>query len=95
VVRIDAATGEVAATVSAGGAVCPYLRSGDPVDITAGDGSIWVTDAVNGSVSRIAETTNQADEPIRVGDTPTAIAVGLGSVWVAVDGKESPSPSTS
>jgi DNA-binding beta-propeller fold protein YncE len=54
-----------------------------------------VTDAVNGTIVRIDDTTNQVDVPIRVGETPTAIVVGLRSVWVAVDGEVSPSPSTS
>jgi streptogramin lyase len=58
-------------------------------------GGVWVTDAVNGAISRIDQTTNQVDPPIRVSDTPTAIAVGLGSVWVTVNGETSPSPSTS
>jgi DNA-binding beta-propeller fold protein YncE len=96
VVRLDAETGDVLATIPAGGAVCPYqyLATGNPISIAAGEG-VWVTDALNGTISRISETTNQVDAPIRVGDIPTAVAVGLGSVWVIVDGTESPSPPTS
>jgi DNA-binding beta-propeller fold protein YncE len=95
VIRLDAG-GEISATIPAGGAVCPGATSnGEPIVLAFGDDGLWVTDAVNGSISRIDELTNQVDPPIRVGDKPTAIAVGLGSVWVAVDGEVSSSPSTS
>ena len=46
-----------------------------------------VIDAPNGTVSRIRSLNNQPDAPIHVGDTPTAVAVGLGSVWITVDGR--------
>ena len=95
VVRLDPQTAKPEATISAGGAVCPYRTPGDPLAIAVDSNGVWVTDAVNGAISRIDQTTNQVDSPIRVGDTPTAIAVGLGSVWVTVNGKASPSPSTS
>jgi hypothetical protein len=52
-------------------------------------------DSVNGTVARIQTATNQVDTPIRIGDTPTAVAVGLGSVWVTLDGEASESPSSS
>jgi class 3 adenylate cyclase/DNA-binding beta-propeller fold protein YncE len=97
VVRLDAQTGDVSASIPAGGAVCQYqyLATGNPISIAEGAGGVWVTDALNGTISKISETTNQVDPPIRVGETATAIVVGLGSVWVAVDGEASPSPSTS
>jgi hypothetical protein len=96
VVRLDAGTGEESASIPAGGSVCPYFTTrGEQISIAAGDADVWVTDAVNGSVSRIQQATNQVDTPIRIGDTPTAVAVGLGSVWVTIDGEVSPSPSTS
>jgi class 3 adenylate cyclase len=95
VVRVNSLTGDVLATLSAGGAVCPYFEQGNAILLAAGQDGVWVTDAVNGTVARIDDTTNQVDAPIRVGETPTAIVVGLGSVWVAVDGEVSPSPSTS
>ena len=76
-------------------AVCPYISLGNRISIAAGREGVWVTDGANGTVSRIPEVTNQVDAPIRVGDSPTAVAVGLGSVWITVNGKESPSPSTS
>jgi DNA-binding beta-propeller fold protein YncE len=96
VVRLDAQTGDVSAPIPAGGAVCGYefLATG-PISIAAGDEGVWDTDALNGTISRISEITNQVGAPIRVGDIPTAVAVGLGSVWVIVDGTESPSPPAS
>jgi len=97
VLRVDAQTHKVTATIPAGGGVCPYPvgNLGTPFSVAAGAEGVWVIDSVNGTVGRIRETTNQVDRPIRVGDTTTAVAVGLGAVWVAVDGKASPSPSAS
>jgi streptogramin lyase len=96
VAKFDVRTGALVDTISAGGAVCPSIfRRGDRISIAAGPEGVWVTDGANGTVSRIREVTNHVDAPIRIGDTPTAIAVGLGSVWVTVDGEVSPSPSTS
>jgi DNA-binding beta-propeller fold protein YncE len=86
VIRLDARAGEVTATVAAGGSTCSDLVTGRPIAIAADDAGAWVTDGVNGTISRINATTNQVDLPTRVGDTPTAVAVGLGSVWVTVDG---------
>jgi streptogramin lyase/tRNA A-37 threonylcarbamoyl transferase component Bud32 len=94
VIRIDE-TGDKT-TIAAGGALCRQnFQITKPIAIAAGAEGVWVTDGVNGTVSRIQNATNQVDAPIRVGDTPTAVAAGLGSVWVTVDGEGSPSPSTS
>jgi class 3 adenylate cyclase len=96
VVRVDARAREVIATLAAGGSGCSDLTvAGGPISIAASQEGVWVTDGTNGTVSRIRETTNQVDPPIRIGDTPVALAVGLGSVWVMVDGEVSPSHSTS
>jgi class 3 adenylate cyclase len=96
VVRVDARAREVIATLAAGGSGCSDLTvAGGPISIAASQEGVWVTDGTNGTVSRIRETTNQVDPPIRNGDTPVALAVGLGSVWVMVDGEVSPSHSTS
>jgi class 3 adenylate cyclase/streptogramin lyase len=96
VARVDARAEEVIATLAAGGSGCSDLTvTGGPISIAASQEGVWVTDGTNGTVSRIRETTNQVDPPIRIGDTPVSLAVGLGSVWITVDGKVSPSPSTS
>jgi hypothetical protein len=95
VVLVDGRAGQVIATVAAGGSECRAFVAAHPVSIAAGQEGVWVTDAINGTVSRIREVDNQTELPIRLGDSPTSVAVGLGSVWVTVDGKESPSPSTS
>jgi class 3 adenylate cyclase/streptogramin lyase len=95
VVRVNSLTGDVLATISAGGGVCPYFEQGNPILLAPSQDGVWVTDAVNGTIARIDDTTNQVDTPIQVGETTTAIVVGLGSVWVAVDGMASPSPLTS
>jgi serine/threonine protein kinase len=95
VIRLDSQAGRVSASIPAGGAVCPYFTGGNPISIAAGKEGVWVTDAVNQTVSRIDETSNQVEPPIRIGDTLTAVTVGLGSVWVTVDGEVSPSRSTS
>jgi serine/threonine-protein kinase len=99
VVRVDAHSGELVSTIAAGGAICPNLSTaGTKISIAATADGAWVTDGFNGTVSQIGGVTNQVGAPIRIGDYPVAIAVGLGSVWVTVDGEDqevSPSPSTS
>jgi hypothetical protein len=87
VTRLDAGTGQVVATIAAGGARCPYVGvTGNRISVAADGTGVWVTDGVNGTVSRVSDATNQVDAPIRIGDAPTAVAVGLKSVWVTVDG---------
>jgi serine/threonine protein kinase len=75
--------------IAAGAAVCSAPGDGRSIAVAAGAEGVWVTDVVNGTVSRIQATTNQVETPIDVGKAPTALAVGLGSVWVAVDGNTS------
>jgi YVTN family beta-propeller protein len=57
---------------------------GGPRSITVGDGSIWVANGLDGTVSRIDPATHDV-HTIPVGQSPTAIAFGDGSVWVAND----------
>jgi Protein kinase domain/PQQ-like domain len=54
---------------------------GDLTDIAAGDAGVWVLDRSAGTVTRIDGTGGPAD-PIRVGPTPSSMAIGLGAVWV-------------
>jgi hypothetical protein len=92
--RID--EGGDSTPISAGGSVCTYVGVvGTPMAIAAGPEGVWVTDTVNGTVSRIQSTTNQVQTPVSIGITPTAVAVGLGSVWVTIDGSVAGSPSAS
>jgi hypothetical protein len=99
VLRIDPRSGAITATIAAGGAKCLTSdRSLRVVSIAAGPEGVWVTDNVNGTVSQIRLVDNSVLAPIRVGESPTGLALGLGSVWVIVDGEEvapSPSPSAS
>jgi DNA-binding beta-propeller fold protein YncE len=60
-----------------------------PLAIAADDREVWVTDTLNGTVSRIVILSEQASAPVEVGKVPTGVAVGLGSVWVTVDGSAS------
>jgi YVTN family beta-propeller protein len=89
VLRIDPATGQIEERMPGGGALvdCTQNCSSEvsTVGIAAGEGIIWVTDKVNGSISRVVAISNTPLQPIEVGQTPTGIAVGYGSVWVTVD----------
>jgi YVTN family beta-propeller protein len=51
-----------------------------PIDIAIGGGSIWVTNSVDGTVSRIDPATNDVHQ-IRVGGSPEGVGFGNGSVW--------------
>ena len=54
-----------------------------PGDIAVGEGGIWVSNADQGTVSRIDAKTRTVVQTIDVGNGPAGIAVGAGFVWVA------------
>jgi serine/threonine protein kinase len=92
VLKVDAATGRVEARVPGGGSPGGLQGTGTRearLGIAVGDGIIWVTGKVDGSISRIVSVSATALEPIKVGLTPTGVAVGFGSVWVTVDANAS------
>jgi streptogramin lyase len=72
VTRIDVGGGPTAFTVGNG-----------PVDLAIGYGAVWVTNGLDGTLSRIDQQTNDV-QTIRVGGSPEGIDAGGGSVWVAV-----------
>jgi YVTN family beta-propeller protein len=56
----------------------------DPSAIAFGEGSVWVTNSGDGTVSRIDPASRRV-VTIHVGHKPDAVAVGAGGVWVAND----------
>jgi peptide/nickel transport system substrate-binding protein len=55
-----------------------------PTNVAVGDdGSVWVTSAYGGTVSRIDPRTSSVVQTITVGNSPSGIAVGGGGVWIA------------
>ncbi len=59
------------------------VLTGETSGVTAASGSIWVTDASDGTVSRINAATGLEVDRIAVGGNPASIAAGDGAVWVA------------
>jgi YVTN family beta-propeller protein len=54
-----------------------------PLGITVGEGSVWVADQDDGTVTRIdPETARAAGDPIEVGAGPSGVRTGGGLVWV-------------
>jgi YVTN family beta-propeller protein len=45
---------------------------------------VWVANTSDGSISRIDPVSNEVAGTIKVGNAPSGIAFGGGSVWVAV-----------
>jgi hypothetical protein len=80
VLRIDPETSRVEATIPGGGSVDPATAVGIALDAQM----VWVVDRNNGVVSPIVVSGNDAQRPVGVGKDPTAIADGLGAVWVTV-----------
>jgi DNA-binding beta-propeller fold protein YncE len=72
VTRIDTGEGPIAMTVGNG-----------PVDLAIGYGAVWVTNGLDGTVSRIDLLGNDV-QVVEVGASPEGIDTGGGSVWVAV-----------
>ena len=54
-----------------------------PTSIAYGEGALWVTNANDGTVSRIDPLTRTVRQTITVGSSPSGIAVGGGAVWAA------------
>ncbi|MDP9303057.1 MAG: ABC transporter substrate-binding protein [Actinomycetota bacterium] len=54
-----------------------------PTSVARGEGAIWVTNANDGTVSRIDPVTRSVRQTVTVGSSPSGIAVGAGAVWVA------------
>jgi YVTN family beta-propeller protein len=81
VIRVDPLTG------SAIGSPIPVGRG--PISITASTDAIWVSNLIDGTVSRIDPVTNQVAATVTTGGHPIGIVAGFGSVWVAnyADGK--------
>jgi len=52
--------------------------------VSAGRGSVWVADRQTKNVERVDPATNSLIATVPLGNTPTAIAVGAGAVWVVV-----------
>jgi streptogramin lyase len=76
VVRIDPSAG-TATTIE-------HVADG-PLGIAAGGGSAWVAGSLDGTVVRIdPASANVAGPPIRLGFSPTAVAVSSDGVWVSV-----------
>jgi YVTN family beta-propeller protein len=76
ITRIDLATNQVIANITAGG----------PHRVAYGEGAVWVANWHDNSVTRIDPQTNQVvGEPIPMGFHAGNIAAGLGSVWVTSD----------
>lgn len=71
--RIDPATGRVVASIAVGLS---------PTAMAIGDGSIWVADSAQDTVTRIDTVTNTSSTT-PVGHGASGIAVGAGAVWVA------------
>ena len=59
-----------------------------PSGIAFGDGSVWVTNGLSGTVSRISPGTNRVVETIDVGNGPAGILYASGSIWVANTGDD-------
>ena len=73
-VRVDAATNRLE------GRVVPLGRA--PSGITVGAGSVWVADALEGTVRRIDPVRRRVVASIGVGRQPYALAFTAGSLWV-------------
>jgi branched-chain amino acid transport system substrate-binding protein len=77
------AVGNAVAAIDPTGRVDSYTEVGaSPSNVTVGEGSVWVLNADDQTVSRIDPETRQVVKTFGTGQTPTDIAVGEGAVWV-------------
>jgi DNA-binding SARP family transcriptional activator/DNA-binding beta-propeller fold protein YncE len=74
---IDPATNRVVASIPVGS---------KPVAIAAGEGSVWVGDARDGTITRVDPETRKVVKTIGIGAPIVDLATGLGGVWAATGG---------
>jgi YVTN family beta-propeller protein len=86
---LDPQSGDVTDTFAAGAGKlgAPGSPFSIPIRLAADDQNVWVADVVNGTINRVIILSGQSALPVQVGTVPTGVAVGLGSVWVTVDGR--------
>jgi YVTN family beta-propeller protein len=60
-----------------------------PAAIAVGEGSVWIANAGDDTVSQVDPASHSVIDTIDVGRSPTGVAVGAGSVWVANSGERS------
>jgi branched-chain amino acid transport system substrate-binding protein len=71
------------ASIDPSGHVDSYTDVGaSPSNVTVGEGSVWVLNADDQTVSRIDPETREVLKTFSTGQTPTDIAVGAGAVWI-------------
>ena len=56
----------------------------EPNGVAVGAGGVWVSDGVDGTVTRIDPENNEVVETINVGQSASGVAAGAGGVWVPV-----------
>ena len=73
----------VAAVEADGGRVSSYTATGTtPSNVVVGDGSVWVLNADDRTISRIDQETRRIVKTFATGGLPTDLAFGSGSLWV-------------
>ena len=73
----------VAAVEADGGQVSSYTATGTtPSNVVVGDGSVWVLNADDRTISRIDQKTRRIVKTFATGGLPTDLAFGSGSLWV-------------
>lgn len=60
-----------------------------PSDVAADASAVWVTDNLEGTVTRIDPETPEPSSPVEAGAQPTSVSLGGGFVWVASEGDSS------
>jgi YVTN family beta-propeller protein len=55
---------------------------GCPVALAYGDGSVWVANSLDGTVSRIDPTRGAVEATVRVGNGPDGVTVSRAGIWV-------------
>jgi YVTN family beta-propeller protein len=75
VIRVNPATGSPIGA--------PIAVGKGPLGITASAEAMWVSNLMDGTVSRIDPVTNAVVATVPVGDSPFDIVAGFGSIWVA------------
>jgi YVTN family beta-propeller protein len=85
VLRLDAAGERVEAEIPVGNSRPAMTQSCPHIAMATGNGSVWVTNVDDGSISQIATVSNDVVDSFVVGKGLTGLVLGQGGLWVTVD----------
>ncbi len=82
-IRVDARTNQIIATIKVGDPKLPRTDGYDPNAVAFTDGAVWVTQRATNSIAKIDPATNTLVESIKLPNIPYALAADGDTLWIS------------